>query len=331
MDIQKFRAYMDLGRIQGVSSTAAIAILGAYTSTGTPSPIDWVKFIIVSALCHFSAASMNEYCDKELDSKVKELSNKPMVKGILTDNEALSFSIFMLFAGIIAATYFFPKPPALIILLFSGMILFSYDLVGKKIFLWYEVALSIGLSLYVLFGIYTIGEPTPISWIVFLFIFIYSLFGQWENEMKDVDADRILKIPSFAVLSGYTITKRLKLHDPILLYGITVKIILNIIFLLPFILGMTTGTYLYIFLFIGLPAQTYVIYHLFGEHTRKDFIKIMMIDLAVTWILGTSLVLDRAGYYVFVVLVLFSFLGYRIGSSLQRGAEFKFGGAEEYN
>jgi 4-hydroxybenzoate polyprenyltransferase len=320
---------MDIGRIQGVSSTAVIAILGAYTSTGTPSPVDWLKFLIVSALCHFSAASMNEYCDKELDSKVKELSNKPMVKGILTGNEALSFSIFTLFAGIIAAIYFFPKPPALIILLFSGMILFSYDLVGKKIFLWYEVALSIGLSLYVLFGIYAIGEPTPISWIVFIFIFIYSLFGQWENEMKDVDADRILKIPSFAVLSGYTITKKLTLHDPILLYGIAVKVILNIIYLLPFILGMTTGTYLYIFLFIGLPAQTFIIYHLFGEHTRKDFIKIMMIDLAVTWILGTSLVLDKAGYYVFTALVLFSFLGYRIGSSLQRGAEFKFGGAIE--
>lgn len=328
--LKKLQAYMDLGRVQGVSITAAVSILGAYSSTNTPSLVNWLEFTAIAAFCHAGGAAMNEYCDKELDSKLPELSNKPLVKGILSNNEALCFSLFMIFAGIISAVYFFPKQSALIVLLLSIATVYAYDLIGKRRFLAFEITFPIGYALYSLFGVYAIGEPTALSWIVIVYVFLALVFGQWENEMKDADNDRFLGIPSIAAVSGYSMHKKLTLGDPNLVYGVGVKLLSYAVLFFPFLLGVVTSDYLYIFFIVGVPTQAYVIYHLFGEHTRKDFVKIILVDVAVTWILGASLVIDEAGARGVIALVLFVIVGYMIGSFLQRGAEFKLGGAKSY-
>ncbi len=324
----KFQAYMDLGRVQGVSSTVALCILGAYTSTYTPLPIDWLKFLIIGVFCHFAAASTNEYCDKELDSKVQELSNKPLVKGIISNKEALSFSIITTFAGIMFTIFFFPKLTAVLLSISSLGVIFAYNLIGKKTFLMCDFAPATAFALCVLFGVFAVGEPTTMSWIIVLFIFLYSIFGQWENGMKDADTDRLLGIQSIPALSGYSINKKLTIREPILLYGIVLKLLLYALYLLPLFLGIVTHKYIYIFLLIGLPSQIYVIYHLFGEHTRKDFVKIMLIDLISIWIMGISLLIDKIGLIGVIAFMLFTIIGYIIGSSMQKGAEFKLGGAK---
>ena len=90
MALKKFKAYMDLGRVQGVSLTAGVALIGAYTSTGSVEPMDWFYFTVIAFFAHMAGASFHEYCDMKLDVTVDTLKDKPLVSGSISPKTALS-------------------------------------------------------------------------------------------------------------------------------------------------------------------------------------------------------------------------------------------------
>jgi len=118
MALEKFRAFMDLGRVQGISTTAAIALLGAFTSTGIPTlaPILWI--VVISILAHSGGAAINELWDRKLDAGLKELSHKPMVSGIVSVKEAQAF-IAACILGALFLAYIIFGPAAFVAILIS--------------------------------------------------------------------------------------------------------------------------------------------------------------------------------------------------------------------
>jgi 4-hydroxybenzoate polyprenyltransferase len=323
MSIEKFRYYMGLGRIQGASTTAAVSILGAYTALGDISLQDVILLIIIGFFSHSSGAALNEICDMKLDRQVPELSQKPLVKGIISTTEAFAFVLFALFANILLIVYFYPTFATLIFLI-SYVIVASYSLKAKYVPLAFEITFPLGYALYSFFGVFAVGNPTPLSWIVFISIFLALLFNQWQNEMKDVDTDRVLNIPSLANRWNYKFGKKLRIKDPLIIYALCLKFIFFGIYLLPLIFHLVSTLYIILFLIIGVPSQVYLIRNLFRMRRRSDWVKSMILDMMLTWILGPLLIIDIIGVIGVLGLLYLVVAGYFLGSSIEIGSEFKY-------
>ncbi len=323
MAYDKFRYYMGLGRIQGASTTAAVSILGAYTALGNVSLQDIILLIIIGFFSHSSGAALNEICDMKLDSRVPELSQKPLVKGAITITQAYAFVLFGLFANLLLIVYFFPIFAALIFVISYAMVAF-YSFKAKYVPIAFEITFPLGYALYSFFGVFAVGNPTPISWIVFISIFLALMFNQWQNEMKDVDTDRKLNISSLANRWNYKLGKKLRIKDPLILYALCIKFIFFGIYLLPLLFNLVSPFYIILFLIIGIPTQGYLIRNLFRMRTRSDWVKSMILDMTLTWILGPLLIIDRIGFIGLIGLLYLVVAGYFLGSFVEKGSEFKY-------
>lgn len=323
MAFEKFRYYMGLGRIQGASTTAAVSILGAFTATGEVSLQNILLLVIIGFFSHSSGAAINEICDLKLDSRVPQLSQKPLVSGIVTQAGAFSFVLLGLFINFLIIVYFFPTIAVLIFLISYSTVAF-YSFKGKYLPAVFEVSFPFGYALYCIFGVYTQGDPTALSWIVFMCIFVALVFNQWQNEMKDVSTDRMFNLPSLANRLGYTPKQKLTFRNPLVLYALCLKFIFYGIYLLPLLFQLVTPVYIILFLVIGVPTQIYLIRNLFRIRSRKDWVKNMILDMTLTWILGPLLIIDRIGFIGVLGLLYLVIAGYFLGSLIEKGSEFKY-------
>ncbi|MFA5772227.1 MAG: UbiA family prenyltransferase [Thermoplasmata archaeon] len=327
--LKKFRGLMDVGRVQGVSLTALVSLLGAYSSTGGIRFIDWLAFIFIAFFAHSSGAAVNEYMDIELDSMVPELSKKPLVSGVLSPKGVLAYIVTAFAISLVSVIIFF-NWTALLIFVLSYAIIIGYNVFGKKIPAFNEFLFPLGYAVYLFFGAYAIGAPTALSFIMSASLFFATSFGQWLNSVKDADFDKRAGIKSFASLWKSGSDDPLTLRNPSLVLGLCIKALFLTLLSIPLLVGMFPPArfgfpiYLFIFVFICLPSQALIIKKLFGIRKREEFVKVMVLDTALSGIMGPIILIDVIGADNVLLLVLFLLVGYAIGSFVQSGAEFKF-------
>ncbi|UCF08787.1 MAG: UbiA prenyltransferase family protein [Thermoplasmata archaeon] len=312
----RVKRYLELGRVFSAMLTAGAAILGAY---GVGVVVEWWQIIVFLAVGFFSHAfgcALNEICDYELDKKVPEISHKPLVRGDITLVQAFSFTLFCIFAGYALVIWFFPYMPALIFFTLANIFAAAYSLKGKYTPWAYDFTLAAGLFFYTLYGAAAVGGFSllreiinyPMAIIAALIIFLFEVFIQWGNAVKDVETDRLLNVPTRAVVWGYNLEDNLGIRDPNLVYGVVIKYFLIVVFLTPFLLHeleivdfgfrMYMGVlplYLVFFIILGLPAQLYSIYKMLGRHTRASYITFIVKDGVLTWLACPFLVVDNIG------------------------------------
>ena len=118
--IKKLRIYSDIGRTQGITTTASIAIVGALTSTAI---VEWYHIIYFTIISVFAHMSLNTYIalgDIELDAHTYVPSRNPISSGILSKSDALHFvywCIFVCAALILILPFFYQTISSLIALL----------------------------------------------------------------------------------------------------------------------------------------------------------------------------------------------------------------------
>ncbi len=314
--IKRIKRYFELGRVFSAMLTAGAAILGAYA---VGIEVQWWQILLFCAVGFFSHAfgcALNEICDYELDKKVPEISHKPLVKGDITLVQAFSFTLFCIFASYVLVIWFFPKGTTLIFFTLANVFAAAYSLKGKYTPWAYDVTLALGLFFYVLYGAAAVGEfesireilVYPMVIVAAVIIFLFEVFIQWGNAVKDVETDRLLNVPTRAVVWGYSLKDNLGVRDPNLVYGVIIKYLLIIMFLVPFFLdGLNVvdfgfkmflfdlPLYLAIFIILGLPTQLYSIYKMIGRHTRSSYITFIVKDGVLTWLVCPFLVVDNIG------------------------------------
>lgn len=360
--IRKFRAWMDLGRAQGISTTASIAIIGALTSTadvdifdlGGPALdlIDIIGFTLVAIFSHTVPNCYIELGDLPLDSQIKESSMKPIVSGVLQKNEVMWFVRSGLIASWIISVIFFPDWLVLLFLGLSALWVMWYgNGIGKRIPGSYDLSFSAAYGFLTLWGIYAVGEPTVFSW-MFIGIVITggTAFAQWENALKDVDADRATGVRSFAVLLGVKGKMKLKATHPFMLYGYLLKIGMlaccfwalyemhiaqtmldgPVVDMLGFG-GTVPIVYPYaMFLFtFGIGSQVFVMRRFLRHRTRLGIRRTILYDVPLAAMVGFSVILGATSLMTLFLVMVFLIGGYLVGSSLQYGTEFKFGRYEK--
>ncbi|UCE73363.1 MAG: UbiA prenyltransferase family protein [Methanomassiliicoccales archaeon] len=314
--LNRVKRYFELGRVFSAMLTAGAAILGAYA---VGIEVEWWQILIFMAVGFFSHAfgcALNEICDYELDKKVPEISHKPLIKGDITMVQAFSFTLVCLFASYTLVIWFFPHMPTLIFFTLANIFAAAYSFKAKYTPWAYDFTLGAGLFFYTLYGAAAVGEfdllrdvlNFPMVMVAALIIFLFEVFIQWGNAVKDVETDRLLKVPTRAVVWGYKHEDNLGIRDPNLVYGVIIKLFLITMFIIPFFLDsigvvdfgfsnylIGLPLYFVFFIILGIPAQLYSIYTMLGRHTRSSYINFIVKDGVLTWLACPFLVVDTIG------------------------------------
>lgn len=318
---KSIKDYLKLGRLFGATNTWGTIFLGAVTSTILPNILDAVKLLIIAIFAHASMGALNEYWHIKEDKNNPQYKYKPLVKGDIPLKNALIFICFCFIMTIIFSIVFYPNLLSLAILILAALFGIFYTVKGKYIAWAYDLTPSIGASFLVIYGALAIGGITYITIIAALCAFLISIYSEWIDAMKDVDTDRKFNVPTTAVRWGYTHDKPLLIYffkkrkeanspyfigDPNLLYFIGTVVAIDIIYSLPFFFGLLSPTYFYIFLFIGIPIQIFLILKIFGKQDKESLRKHPLYFLGSAMFLAYVLVVDKI--MIWGVLIILAFI-----------------------
>lgn len=302
--VKATRDYLKLGRLFGTTNTWGAIFLGAFTSTGTATLTDAAKILMIAIFAHAYIGAINEYWHIEEDKKHPQYYYKPLVTGDISKRNALIFIYLSLIMMIILSIVFYQNLSAIALIL-AALFGTIYTVKGKYIPWANDTTASFGAALLIVYGAMTIGEVTSITIVAALCAFFISVYSQWIDGMKDVDTDKKFKVPTTAVRWGYTHDKHLSLKDPNLLYFIGIVITIDVIYSLPAIYGLLSLTYFYIFLFIGIPIQIFLIYKLFGKQDKESLRKHPLIFLGSMMFLAFVLVIDKITIWGVIITLTF--------------------------
>ena len=329
---EKLRAFADIGRTQGITTTATISIAGALTSTAA---VEWYHIVYFTVLAIFAHMALNTYIalgDIELDAHTYVPSRNPVSSGLLSKKEALGFvyggtivcAALILF--LVLYTDYISVSMAFLCFIPSYVWLLWYGWKGKRYLISYDLSFSVSYGFNVLFGVFAVGGmPTMYTWIfIGVIIFAATAFAQWENGLKDVDADRSVGVRSFAVVTQVKNNMKLHLSHPYFIYGVFLKIGFIICCIFAF-LYFNNIYYLLFILLYGIPSQIFIMYRFLTKEKAIDHRKTILLDVTFAAILGYSVIIGKTGVLPIVLLIVYLVGGYMVGSMFQYNSEFKFG------
>jgi len=329
---EKLRAFAEIGRTQGITTTATISIAGALTSTAA---VEWYHIVYFTVLAIFAHMALNTYIalgDIELDAHTYVPSRNPVSSGLLSKKEALGFvyggtivcAALILF--LVFYTDYMSVFMAFLCFIPSYVWLLWYGWKGKKYLISYDLSFSVSYGFNVLFGVFAVGGmPTIYTWIfIGVIIFAATAFAQWENGLKDVDADRSVGVRSFAVVTQVKNNMKLHLSHPYFIYGVFLKIGFIICCIFAF-LYFNNIYYLLFILLYGIPSQIFIMYRFLTKEKAIDHRKTILLDVTFAAILGYSILIGKTGVLPIVLLIVYLVGGYMVGSMFQYNSEFKFG------
>lgn len=328
---EKLRVFADIGRAQGITTTASIVIVGAFTST---VQVEWYHIIYFTIVACFAHMALNTYIaigDIELDVHTYVPSRNPVTSGELSIKDAFHFvyigtvSCVALILILLYYSWNLSSFLALLCFIPSYMWLIWYGWKGKKYIISYDFSFSVSYAFFALFGVFAIGGmPTAYTWIfIGIVFFAATAFAQWENGLKDVDADRSAGVRSFAVLTNVENNKKLHLFHPYFVYGSLLKIGFIVCCLITFL--YYSNLYFLMFIVIyGIPSQIFIMYRFLTKRHPIDHRKTILFDVVFAAILGYSVIIGKTGFIPILFLMIYIIGGYLIGSWFQSKCEFKF-------
>ncbi|MDI6708168.1 MAG: UbiA family prenyltransferase [Candidatus Thermoplasmatota archaeon] len=331
MIISKIRIFADIGRAQGIAVTASVAICGALSSSAV---VQWYHIVYFTLIACFLHTTLNTYIaknDVKLDAYTYLPERNPIISGELSEREALRYVWCGSAVGFLLIILFFFIPnynypfiiPTLITALLAFFWLIWYGWKGKFYLFSYDLSFSASYSFCVLFGVFAVGGmPTIYTWLfIGVTIFATTAFAQWENGLKDVEADRKAGVKSFAVVLGVRGCERLGQHY--LGYGIGLKSLFLLFCFLAF-LECKDYRYLIFLLIYAIPSQTFILYSFATLSKPIEHRKTILLDVTLTGILVYSVIYGKVGITWIGFLIIYLILGYLIGSLVQKKCEFKF-------
>jgi 4-hydroxybenzoate polyprenyltransferase len=188
----------------------------------------------------------NDYFDIATDKKSEYVSERPLVKGIVSRKGALFLILFSFFAAIILAYVFFFTILSFLTLLLSNFLVTLYNKYSKRM-PGMEYVLGAGVCAFALFGALTVSDLlSPL--VIFIVLFVLLNYVSVSVNLKDVKYDFKQGIKTTPMIFGVTvIDNELRIPAIFTIYAFSTKGIQIGIALMPFLTG-----YVSIFLY-GFP------------------------------------------------------------------------------
>ncbi len=314
------KSYLILIRPYGMLFLGFTPIFGAIAN-GEFDYLHLVALLIIGLLAHIFTFVQNDYYDILIDSKSKYVSNRPLVKGNITQKKAfiIFFSSFLI--SLIISIVFLFSLYSFVVLLISFLFMTLYNKYSKKTF-GMEYILGLGVFTYGIFGALTVSNIiSNLAILVSFFGFMQWLFSVGVSaNLKDIEYDTKLGIQTTPTKFGVKVSKK-KLITPITfkVYAVGIKIIHIIIAALPFLFAYTSifvynlpiPGFLFMVVFLIVLYFTIKILSTQNKEREKMLIYVGLqegLALLLLPILLMSILIDEFGIIqTFLLLILFIF------------------------
>ena len=211
-------------------------------ANGESNYFNLIILLIIGLLAHVFTFVQNDYYDIEVDSKSEYVSNRPLVKGNITQEKAFIVFFLSFLISLFISIVFLFNLYSFIGLLISFLFITLYNKYSKNHF-GMEYILGMGVFTIGIFGALTVSNNiSNLAIIVTFFGFMQWLFSVGVSaNLKDVEYDSKLGIKTTPMIFGVKALKN-KLIVPISfkIYAVGIKIIHILIALLPFYFGYTS-------------------------------------------------------------------------------------------
>jgi 4-hydroxybenzoate polyprenyltransferase len=240
--MKKIAAYAKLLRLPGIGGLGTTTLIGALT-VGVYDVFDLFIVFLVGSFSAVYGFLLNDYADVELDNLVDDLKKKPLVSGDISKRSALLIGIFLiLITFFLISILYYEKPIdtnkliAISCIILAGILGSIYDLYGKRI-IGSDFLVSISMSLVFLFGALSFGQPTIITWIIFILTFNQTLhMNAVEGGIKDADHDYKMGVTNIALSSGVKVDKTtLFIPNSFKTFGFGIRLFSVVLLFLPFV------------------------------------------------------------------------------------------------
>jgi len=229
--------FLKLCKLKVVALIMLTAVVGMFMSTKGLPPMDLVIFASIGiALASCSAAVFNHVVDQRIDTIMKRTQKRPLPKGRVNTQQAISFGVFIGLLGIgILATLVNPLTA----------ILTFFALIGYAVI--YTMYLKRATPQNIVIGGAAGAAPPILGWaaitnsvdagalLLFLIVFVWTPPHFWALAIHRHKEYAKVDIPMLPVTHGLSFTRL-----QILLY----TIILFVVTLLPYLIGMCGLLYL---------------------------------------------------------------------------------------
>jgi 4-hydroxybenzoate polyprenyltransferase len=240
--MKKIAAYAKLLRLPGIGGLGTTTLIGALT-VGVYDVFDLFIVFLVGSLSAVFGFLLNDYADVEIDNLVDDLKKKPLVSGDVSKKSALLLSIFLiLIIFFLISILYYEKPIdtnkfiAINCIILAGILGSIYDLYGKRI-IGSDFLVAISMSFVFLFGALSFGQPTIITWIIFVLTFNQTLhMNAVAGGIKDADHDYKMGVKNIALTSGVKVDgKTLFIPNNFKSFGFGIRLFSVVLLFLPFV------------------------------------------------------------------------------------------------
>lgn len=319
-------AYAKLLRVPGIGGLAIPPVIAALT-VGVSDFCDLLILFIIGAFAGIYGFILNDYADVELDKLVKELRSKPLVSGDISRKNAvgicvflilLSFLfIFILWRGEVFDEY---KFAAVISIFLAGTLGSIYDLYGKKI-IGADFFVAISMGFVFLFGAFSVGIPTLLTWIIFLLTFNQTLhMNAVEGGIKDSDHDFIRGVNNIALSSGVKVDgNKIFIPGHFKAFGMGIRLFSAFLLFTPFVF-FGYEYYLWQIIILALTTLGMIYFSIklisIKKFERDAIRKYIGLQSFLRYSLVPIMLISTIGILYSVILIIFPILWYIIFTSL---------------
>jgi 4-hydroxybenzoate polyprenyltransferase len=232
------RQWLKLTRMQAGAATAITSVFGAILLM-PENRIDLVHLFIlffIGLLYHFYGFVLNEYADIKVDSYAKELTDKPLIKGTISKENALFGAISAILIAFALSWIIFKSPYASAAFLIAIALGAIYDLFGKRFF-GADIVLGGSIFFHTIFGALTVSlNLTPMVYLAAFLFFIQLTFQTGvTGGLKDIPHDFLAGARTSPVFLGCrVIGKKLKISREYMVYVLGMKAVHTGAVIIPF-------------------------------------------------------------------------------------------------
>ena len=272
--------YIRLMKPRVMSLVVFTAFIGLFLAPGHIHPFIAFTSILCVTLGAGSAASINMWYDRDIDSKMKRTQNRPIVTGAINAEDALSFGVVLGFLSVLLMAICVNLLAAFLLAITISYYVLIYTMWLKRSTTQNVVIGGVAGSLPPVIGWVSVTGTLSIApLLLFLIIFMWTPPHSWALALYRVDDYRNCKVPMLPVIKGSYYTKK-----QVIIY----TILMFITSLLPFFFKLSNEIYLVVAVITGL-IFLYYAFSLFNDKTNQQAKKLFIYSIFYLFIIFLSL------------------------------------------
>lgn len=199
--IEKITGLIELMRIPHLTFSVPIAIAAMFMATnGMPEIMTVTLVALATGFNHIGGHVMNDFFDKEMDSKNPRTMERAIPSGRVKPLEALIFALFsFIFAFILSYSL---NIICFIIAIIGAIIALLYSSQLKQRNIWGNISCGFVTAMPVFFGWLAVKQPTSATYILFIIVFFWEIGHNILAAATDYTYDEKINVNTLPVKIG---------------------------------------------------------------------------------------------------------------------------------